>query len=462
MFPNDKFERLIKKFPHHHKTFFNRPHFTRRRLFQLAGAGITGSYLAGTARADVRIDEQKVTTINRAKNCIFVLLTGAPSHTDTFDFKNVNGVTPSTFNPVTVNGVTMPSGLLPKMTEQLPNYAIVRSMKSWALVHQLAQTWSQIGRNPAAALGDIAPNIGSIVAIEKEAERRPGQVFPTFLALNSSTAAGSGYLAASYGPFKTNAAVGGLRNTTNADGASRLETRFNLLNSIDGNLRVASPIGRPMEDLDAFYKAAKGMTYNPAVDAAFKFTTPERATYGSTAFGDACLTAGKVLKADQGTRFIQVTFGSWDHHNDIYGAMALPRMADQLDRGVAQLIVDLKAAGLYDSTLVVVAGEFGRTIGQLSAAGGRDHYAQQFCLMGGAGIKGGRALGATDPTGRATVDPGWSAARDVRPEDIEATIYSAMGINWTRTRYDDPFKRGFEYVPYASEGLYAPVNELWA
>jgi hypothetical protein len=64
--------------------------------------------------------------------------------------------------------------------------------------------------------------------------------------------------------------------------------------------------------------------------------------------------------------------------------------------------------------------------------------------------------------GRATLDPGWKAGRDIRPEDIEATIYSAMGINWTTVRYDDPFGRGFEYVPYGREGLYEPVHDLFA
>ena len=63
--------------------------------------------------------------------------------------------------------------------------------------------------------------------------------------------------------------------------------------------------------------------------------------------------------------------------------------------------------------------------------------------------------------GDLTDDPGWSRQRDVKPEDIEATIYSAMGINWTTIRYDDPFGRGFEYVPLAKEDVYGPINELW-
>ena len=79
-----------------------------------------------------------------------------------------------------MNGILFPTGLLPKLARQLPILAIVRSMRAHALVHSLAQTWSQIGRNPAAALGNIAPNIGSVVAIEKDGERKPSQVFPYF------------------------------------------------------------------------------------------------------------------------------------------------------------------------------------------------------------------------------------------------------------------------------------------
>src|SRR5207302_5563950 len=155
---------------------------------------------------------------NKAKNVIFILLAGAISHTDTFDLKVVNGVTPTNFDPTTVNGINWPMGLLPKTGALLSDLAIVRSMQAHALVHSLAQHWTQIGRNPAAALGNIAPNIGSVVAIEKYAERLPSQVFPTFLALNSASCVGNGYLPATYAPFKIVPAASGVPNTTNSLG----------------------------------------------------------------------------------------------------------------------------------------------------------------------------------------------------------------------------------------------------
>jgi uncharacterized protein (DUF1501 family) len=121
----------------------------------------------------------------------------------------------------------------------------------------------------------------------------------------------------------------------------------------------------------------------------------------------------------------------------------------------------LKANGLFDKTMIVMAGEFGRTVGPLTAAGGRDHLVQQFAFFAGGGIKGGTIVGATNATGGDTADYGWSQNRYVYPEDIEATIYSAMGIDWTTVRHDDPLGRGFEYVPTTAGVNFAPVNELW-
>jgi uncharacterized protein (DUF1501 family) len=132
-----------------------------------------------------------------------------------------------------------------------------------------------------------------------------------------------------------------------------------------------------------------------------------------------------------------------------------------LDNAVSALLGDLQSNGLLSSTLVVMVGEFGRTVGPLTAAAGRDHLLQQFAFFAGGGVKGGTILGATNSTGSDTANFGWSQNRYVYPEDIEATIYSAMGIDWTTVRHDDPLGRGFSYVPTTDPVQYAPVNELW-
>jgi hypothetical protein len=450
----------------HRTVFFNRPHWTRRQFFEILGAGVTGSFLVEQARAAEAVPQVQVETVNKARNVIFILLAGAPSHTDLFDLKVVAGVTPAEVKPETMKGLLWPTGILPKLGEAVGDLAIVRSMRAWALVHGLAQTWTQIGRNPAAVLGDVAPNIGSVVALEKAAERRPGDVFPTFLALNSTGAAGSGYFDARYAPFKTAPSASGLANTANADGQARFDAKWNLLH-LDAAAAL-SPLGKPLDDMGDFYRAAKGLMYNPAVDAAFKFTAQDSERYGNSSFGNACLVAKQVLAADRGTRFIQITLGGWDMHQNIYGVNGditrgtnIFTLGKVLDDGMSALLADLKSTGLLDQTLIVAVGEFGRTVGKLSAANGRDHYQQQFCVFAGAGVKGGRAIGSTIEDGSLTDDPGWSRGRDVKPEDVEATIYSALGINWTTIRYDDPFGRGFEYVPLSKDDVYGPINELW-
>ena len=147
-----KFTQFVERHPHPHLTFFNRPHFTRRRFFDILGSGVVGSYLVGQAAKGQDVSTQPgVTTQNKAKNVIFVLLAGAPSHVDTFDLKFTNGVTPMNFNPTMIGGLNWPTGILPKIGATLGDVCLVRSMHAWALVHSLAQHWTQIGRNPAAA-----------------------------------------------------------------------------------------------------------------------------------------------------------------------------------------------------------------------------------------------------------------------------------------------------------------------
>lgn len=464
---SDQLERYLRRHPHSHRPFYWRPAMSRRALLRLMSTGVSASFLFPRLGAGGAVPWAHVESRNTARNVIFILLAGAISQIDTFDFKLVDGVTPREFRPETIRGVLWPAGLLPKIGERLERIAIIRSMLAWGLQHSGMQTWVQIGRNPSAALGDIAPNIGSIVALEKEPERQPDQVFPGFLALNAESAVGPGYLAPAYAPFLVEPNASGLANTTDpvTDGVSRREARCRLLEALEAPLREEAAFGRPGAEFEAYYEAARRLMYNPAVERAFSFTAAESERYGNSAFGNACLVAAKVLAANQGTRYIQIVFGGWDHHQDIYSTVSagrLPRMARQLDDGFSALLDELAAAGLLEETLIVMMSEFGRTVGPLSAQSGRDHFLQHFVVFAGGGVKGGRIIGATDPTGAITVDPGWSRRRDVRIEDIEATIYSALGINWTNVRYDDPCGRGFEYVPKSRDDVYGPLHELWS
>jgi uncharacterized protein (DUF1501 family) len=222
--------------------------------------------------------------------------------------------------------------------------------------------------------------------------------------------------------------------------------------------------------MGTFYNQAKTLIDTPDVNKLFAYTADEYSRYGSTAFGASLIVARNLVSARRGTRFVQTTLGGWDHHSNIYAktGSSLYTSMKTFDPAFAALLADLAAAPgattgrtLLDDTLVVVLGEFGRTVGTLNAQQGRDHFLRMSVVFAGGGVKGSRVIGKTDDKGSAAVEFGWAANRDVRPEDVASTIYSAIGIDYTTVRHDDPLNRGFEYVPFAKDGTYGPINELF-
>src|SRR3989475_9212521 len=176
----------------------------RRVFFKIAATGVAGYFTS-----PMRIFAQTVTSDSQArilgtgKYCIYILLPGAPSQIDTFDLR-VGAWTPQNFAPTTINDIDWPNGLLPNLGTQLNinQFSIIRSCQSTALVHPLLQNWNQIARNPISATGKIAPNIGSVVALELESQRKSGQKLPGFLSLNGGgSLAGARDFSRQYAPF---------------------------------------------------------------------------------------------------------------------------------------------------------------------------------------------------------------------------------------------------------------------
>ena len=442
------------------KLFWRLPHIERRVFFRHASSAV-GGYFLMPSRPMETVAKASASPMGTAKNCIFILLTGAPSHTDTFDLKE-GAWTPAYFNPTSYGDIRFPQGLMPKLASQMDSIAVVRSVRAWATAHGLAQTWVQIGRNPASGLSKIAPHIGSVVSMEL-GPTSSDHTLPAFVSLNTGGGPGEGYFPPDNAPFYVNPNGGGLGNTTHSGGVDVFNRRFGIKQDLDTELEVGSDLGVVIDDAYKANLSARKLMYNGSVDAIFNFDQNTRNSYGNTSFGNACVAARNLLRANMGTRFVQISFGSWDHHTNIYAPNAnLQSMARQFDNGVGQLIADLKQDGTLDQTLIVALGEFGRTVGPLNTNNGRDHHPQQSAFFAGAKVMGKKVIGSTDAQGATIVDPGWSRGREVRPEDIEATIYSALGIDWTKVRRDDPFNRGFEYVPFSDQDLYGPINELWS
>ena len=444
--------------------------FTRRHFMKLAGTSVLASFFADVASARLLADATSLnpTLRNSARNCILIFLAGAPSQIDTFDLKEGKW-TPQDFTPATFGPIRFPQGLMPKTAEQLDKVAIIRSGLSWVAVHQLGQSWTQIARNPTGATGHIAPHIGAVVSLESQKTRLSTDILPGFVSLGAPPMVKSGYLPASCAPFDVQPAPGGLALLAHPKGAARLADRWKLLHTIDHD-RASGGLGKNAADMDAFYTQAKQLVDSPEANTIFGFTAEEHARYGASAFGDACVVARNLVAAHRGTRFVQITFGGWDHHTNIYSKKAessLYTQMAQFDPGFGAMLSDLSimpgaAAGrtMLDETMVVVLGEFGRTVGP-PVNTGRDHLTRMSIALAGGGVRGGTIIGKTDPTGATAAEFGWRANRDVRPEDLTTTIYSALGIDYTTVRHDDPLGRGFEYVPAAKDGVYMPVDELF-
>src|SRR5262249_54163646 len=173
-----------------------------------------------------------------------------------------------------------------------------------------------------------------------------------------------------------------------------------------------------------------------------------------------------LVQSKLGAAFISVTQGGWDLHAQQFNRQAfvnLYSLTNDLDRSLGNLIMDLKASGDLASTLIVVLGEFGRTPGPLNSRDGRDHFRPVMsALMIGGGVRGGRAIGVTDEISGAILEPGWKGDRPIYIQDITATIYSALGIDWTKSIDNALQGRRYIYIEGAAEGQYGPVEAVFA
>ena len=156
-----------------------------------------------------------------------------------------------------------------------------------------------------------------------------------------------------------------------------------------------------------------------------------------------------------------VNHRDWDHHNRIYNEGNHYKLCKELDVALSSLLEDLatrkRADGrtLLDETMVVCFGEFGRTPGDLSPLNGRDHYRYALTgLFAGGGVQGGRVIGKTDDMGAKVMEAGWNVKRSVYMEDVATTMYSALGIDWSKIIEGAPSGRAFHYIePFASKKM---------
>jgi hypothetical protein len=210
----------------------------------------------------------------------------------------------------------------------------------------------------------------------------------------------------------------------------RIERRRQYLQSLDRFARELDRVGHAGDDVRL--EQAIRLIDSPEAKAAFALEdepAERREAYGQTTFGQSCLLARRLVGS--GVRFVTINFTGWDTHDNLAvrlrdgyaGAKQPVGLIPTLDRGVAALLDDLEREGLWDSTLVVVMGEFGRTP-KINAAGGRDHWPRAFSvLLAGGSVPRGLVLGESDRSGEAP------ASEAVTPADLVASLYTILGFD---------------------------------
>lgn len=208
--------------------------------------------------------------------------------------------------------------------------------------------------------------------------------------------------------------------------------------------------------MDAFSEQALKMILSPEVKKAFDLSQESEKTknaYGRDRVGQSVLLARRLVES--GCRFVTASgykHGQWDTHSENEKLMK-ETLGPSLDQTLSVLLEDLEQRGLLETTVVLAMGEFGRTP-HINPAKGRDHWPDCWSVaVGGGGIQGGHVVGASDEKGAYVAD------RLVSIGDLYATIYKAMGIDWTKT-YMSPIGRPIYIANTFEDKAGVPIAEL--
>ncbi|MFO0809120.1 MAG: DUF1501 domain-containing protein [Gemmataceae bacterium] len=408
--------------------------FYRRDFLKIGSTGLLGLSLPQMLRIEARAEGKAESAAKKAKSVIMVWLAGGPATIDMWDIKPdaPEGIR-SEFKsiPTKVAGIEI-SEHMPKMAQVMNRVTLVRSIAHTIPSHEFATNFMTTGNKPTAALQ--FPSMGSVAAKLLPVERGVPP-YVSFGDLRGGKAGGPGYLGTGYNPFFVEGAGG------NAKGAAAMNLRVrgiqlpqsftlddlskrdDLLKSFDTGLKALDNSGDVTDGLDGFHKQALEILRSNKTKRAFNLGEEPQALrekYGTTGFGTGAIAARRLVEA--GVRFVTVSLGGWDTHDSTF-TKHKTSLQPSVDQTVSTLIADLDDRGLLDSTIVYVAGEFGRTP-KINPRAGRDHWARSMAvLLAGGGLKRGYLHGATDSQGAVpATDP-------VSPDDVAATIFHCLGIN---------------------------------
>lgn len=450
------------------------PSQLNRQQFLRGAAGTLGlaalSSLGGNKSASAASGEVRTHHAPKAKRIIYLFQSGAPSQMDLFDWKPTLAEKRGEDLPSSIRMgqrlTTMTSGqatfpvaptafkfnqhgksgmwfseILPNMAKLADDWCQIRSMHTEAINHDPAITFCQTGSQLAGR-----PSIGSWLSYGLGSEN---QDLPAYVVLTSFGTGrpddqplydrlwGAGFLPSKHQGVKFRNKGDAVLYLSNPAGVSREVRRKTLDRLSQLNGQHFDELGDPeIQTRISQYEMAFRMQAS-VPDLLDISSEPQSVldAYGPDvkkpgSYAANCLLARRLAERD--VRFVQLFHMGWDLHGNLPNAIRL--QCRDTDQPTAALINDLKQRGLFDDTLIVWGGEFGRTVysqGALTADNyGRDHHPRCFTtLLTGAGIKGGTVLGETD-------DYCYNIVRDpVHVHDLNATILHLMGVDHTRLTY---------------------------
>lgn len=458
------------------------PRFSRRMALQVGTIGLLGLSTAGLGR----VRAASAGPAPRARTVVYLFLSGGLGQHDSFDMKpDAAAEIRGEFRPID----TATPGLqvcehLPLLAQRSQHWVLVRSLGHHSNDHSAGHHIMLTGRselpqgfNPNQPRPGDWPSIAAVVgsAVAAPNALPPAIVLPDRLVHNTGRILpgqfgglmgrrrdpwfieSSPFAPTSYGAFPEyefdhQDRPGRTHRcrfeppslTLPEDLAGRFDQRLALLEQIDSQ-RARLDAAASDSQFDSHRQAAASLLTDPKVRRAFDLkdaTDAELDRYGRNSFGWSLLMTRRLVEA--GVPLLQVNLGNnetWDTHGN-----AFPHLKENLfpptDRALSALLDDLHGSGLLDTTLLVMAGEFGRTpkishLPQHYKLPGRDHWgAAQTVWLAGGGVRGGTVIGSTDRIGA------YPASAPQTPENLAATIYQALGIPGD-AQWRDPLGRPF-------------------
>jgi uncharacterized protein (DUF1501 family) len=365
------------------------------------------------------------------KACIQIFLVGGPSQLDTWDLKpdapeDIRGP----FRPIRTNvpGIDICEHF-PRMARLADRFAVLRSVHHReAPIHETGQQLLQTGY--LSSIESERPHFGAVVSkLRPTADMPPWVMLPAPIqntGVSISHGQGAGFLGREHEALVVHHA---------GIDPARLGHRWALVEAVDSAQQCFEQAEAAGHSSPAAQQAADRL-FNPRVKQALDLASePEtlRDCYGWNTFGQSCLLARRLVQS--GVRLVTINMFdtvfnqiTWDCHangGDLNTTLAdyAETLCPMLDAAYSTLLSDLEAHGLLASTLVVAAGEFGRTP-QVNARNGREHWPGVWSmLLAGGGVRGGQVIGASDAHG---AEP---RERPIQPAEVVATVYHALAID---------------------------------